>query len=45
MQYRHPQETRNAMQQMASHTKSIEMALKSAEQEQMERRGNSAQRY
>nr|XP_027224303.1 trichohyalin-like [Penaeus vannamei] len=37
-------ETRNAMQQMTSHTKSIEMALKSAEQEQMERRGNSAQR-
>ncbi|XP_047490125.1 myosin-J heavy chain-like [Penaeus chinensis] len=37
-------ETRNAIQQMASHTKSIEMALKSAEQEQMERRGNSAQR-
>ncbi|XP_037803034.1 LOW QUALITY PROTEIN: cingulin-like [Penaeus monodon] len=37
-------ETRNAIQQMTSHTKSIEMALKSAEQEQMERRGNSAQR-
>ncbi|XP_063599664.1 centrosomal protein of 290 kDa-like [Penaeus indicus] len=37
-------ETRNAIQQMSSHTKSIEMALKSAEQEQMERRGNSAQR-
>ncbi|XP_042890384.1 dynactin subunit 1-like isoform X1 [Penaeus japonicus] len=37
-------ENRNAIQQMTSHTKSIEMALKSAEQDQMERRGNSAQR-
>ncbi|KAG7173022.1 putative trichohyalin-like 3 [Homarus americanus] len=37
-------ENRNAVQQMVSHTKSIERAISTSQQEQMERRGNSAQK-
>ena len=37
-------DTRNALQQMNSHVKSIEKAVSSAQQDQMERRSNSAQK-